>query len=663
MINYNKRGTLYVAVLSMSLVLTACSSKTKTANSQTAEVTTASSSTNTTSVADTDLNSLISTLESGVSLELDENDTNTSFDDSCVNIDLANVSSNLNGVSYSNNTLTITKKGSYCLSGSLNGQIVINLEDNTDEVHLIFNGVTITNNESAPVLILSADKVTITLADNTVNTITDGERSSANEDYSAAIYSKEDLTFNGNGTLNVNGNYKDGITSKDDLIFVSGIINVTATDDGIVGKDLVGINNGEFNISAGGDGIKSTNDTDSTRGYIIIENGNIDITAGNDGIQGENYVAINNGNINIKTGNGASNSSVSHSSTDFGFRAAMGNSQNAMGNNQAAMGPGQNAASANTGNNSNANSASTDTNTDTNTDTSTDTESLKGIKATNVLICFSGTINIDSEDDGVHTDGAVIIKDGTFNIASGDDGIHADSLIKVDGGSLNITKSYEGLESTAIEINGGNVKITSEDDGMNASDGQTNTIGYGNTSNSQSTAVSLVINAGNVYVNSTGDGLDSNGTMTINGGEIIVEGPTSNDNTAIDFDSSLTINGGTLMAFGSNGMIETPTSATNGAALILTGSGSSNQEFSLKDSSGNTILNYTPSKSYQAVICYSQNISQGSTYTYTIGQSSESVTVTSAVTSTANTSGFGAQKGGNMGQMPESANQGRNAYK
>ncbi|MFZ7134587.1 MAG: carbohydrate-binding domain-containing protein [Eubacteriales bacterium] len=149
------------------------------------------------------------------------------------------------------------------LSGNLNnGQIIVNAQDK-QTVRLILNGVTILSDDSAPIFVQEASKTVITLAKGTDNTLTDDEEyvlaSGTDEPY-AAIFSKDDLTINGTGSLNVNENYKDGIASKDELKIVSG-----------------------------------NNDEDASKGFVYIEGGKISIIAGADGIQGETKVLVKNG--------------------------------------------------------------------------------------------------------------------------------------------------------------------------------------------------------------------------------------------------------------------------------------------------------------------------------------------------------------------------------
>ena len=558
-----KNKLLYatIAAMLMGAVFTGCSN-------------THNNNTTTESQSIVSLEELASSADSDLSIELDDEDKVSSWDDSSAShITLGSqISSDSSSVEISGSTVTITKAGTYVISGNVTeGNIIVNTTDN-GTVRLILNNASISNTTTAPIKVLNAKKVILTLADNTTNTITDSSRLSTEEDYSAAIYSKEDLIINGNGTLNVNAGYRNGIKSTDDCIIVSGTLNITSTEDGIIGKDLCGIVAGDININAGSDGIKSTYDTDTTKGNVII----------------------NDGTINIKTNNGAADTTQTHiDNMDMG-RGGFGFNNN-----------------------------KTTTTTD---DTS---ESRKGIKAGNMLIINDGDITIDSDDDSVHCNSVIYIYGGTINAATGDDGVHADDLLTVNGGTINITQCYEGLEADDIVINDGDISIVSSDDGINSSDG------------------SITINGGNLLINASGDGLDANGSIIINDGYIVVLGPTSDGDTAIDYDDSCTINGGTVMAFGSSGMLEIPKGASNGACIVTAfTSVSGGSKYTLSDSNGNEILSYTPSKAYAAAIVYSDKITTGNTYNITAGSTTLSIEVTSDVTSNVS-SGFGGAGGMN----------------
>lgn len=279
-----------------------------------------------------------------------------------------------------------------------------------------------------------------------------------------------------------------------------------------------------------------------------------------------------------------------------------------------------------------------------------DTDTSKG----NIVIT-GGEFDITASNDGVHCNEDILISGGNLTISSGDDGVHADDNLQVDGGTIAIKKCCEGLEGVQITLNNGDISIVASDDGINAADGSSSSgmgmggFGGGQASSSDS-SVLLTINGGNIFVNAGGDGLDSNGNIVMNGGNVTVLGPTSDGDTALDFDGAFTINGGVLMAFGSSGMLETPTSAQNGCCIVTTlGTVSANSAFSLMDSSGNVIMSYTPTKNYASAIVYSSDIKNGSTYTVTAGSTTQSITVNSNVTTNGVSGGFGGGQNGGFG--------------
>lgn len=279
-----------------------------------------------------------------------------------------------------------------------------------------------------------------------------------------------------------------------------------------------------------------------------------------------------------------------------------------------------------------------------------DTDTSKG----NIVIT-GGEFDITASNDGIHCNEDILISGGNLTISSGDDGVHADANLQVDGGTIDIKKCYEGLEGVHITLNDGDISIVASDDGINAADGSSSSgmgmggFGGGQASSSDS-SVLLTINGGNIFVNAGGDGLDSNGNIVMNGGNVTVLGPTSDGDTALDFDGAFTINGGVLMAFGSSGMLETPTSAQNGCCIVTTlGTVSANSAFSLMDSSGNVIMSYTPTKNYASAIVYSSDIKNGSTYTVTAGSTTQSITVNSNVTTNGVSGGFGGGQNGGFG--------------
>jgi len=241
-------------------------------------------------------------------------------------------------------TITITKEGTYILSGDLNnGQVIVDATIN-DKIQLVLQGVTMNSDNSAPIFIKQADKVFITLAEGTDNYLTTmGEFVSSDEDnVDSVIYSKDDLTLNGEGSLTISTDSGHGIVSKDDLVITSGNYNITSKVHGLVGKDSVRVLDGAFLIVSDEDGIHSNNDEDTSLGFVYIAGGTIEITSGDDGIHANTNVTISGGTININESyEGIEGQSinieggiVNVAASDDGLNAAGGNDSSAFNNGQ-----------------------------------------------------------------------------------------------------------------------------------------------------------------------------------------------------------------------------------------------------------------------------------------------------------------------------------------
>jgi len=379
-----------------------------------------------------------------------------------------NINVDGDGVVVNDNKVTINRGGTYSISGTLkDGQIVVEASE-VEKVYIILNGVDITCSNSSAIYVKEAEKTIISLADNTENYIRDSENyelEDENDKRDAAIYSKDNLTFIGNGSLTVEGNYNDGITGKDDLKIESGNITVNAVNSGIKGKDSLIITGGNITVNSGQDGIKSNNDENTEKGYVLIEGGKINITSGNDGIQGENNVYVRNGDIKINSGGGSENG-ASHNEMGPGIMGRLGDEagnaptgeQVLNDENTINLESSQNEVSENSENTTSESKEET-------------SDSYKGIKAGTKIIIEGGTFNIDSGDDSIHANDTIIIHQGTFNILSGDDGIHADKLVEINSGTINVNKSYEGIEGETININDGKIYVKASDDGINVAGG------------------------------------------------------------------------------------------------------------------------------------------------------------------------------------------------
>lgn len=485
-------------------------------------------------------------------------------------------------------TVEITSAGTYVLEGTLIGSVSVKVSKE-DTVRLILNNVEITSSDGSAIYCTQAKKLILSMPEGTTNTIKDAATYSdqGTDAPTAAIYAQDDMTINGTGTLNVTGQYNDAITSKDTLKLIEGTYVVTSADDGFVGRDFLYVHSGTYQVNVTGDGLKTTYDTDTEKGDMIIEGGSFTITAGSDGLQAEHTLAIYDGTYTIETGGGSINgSSAANANTPGGF--GMWNSAS----------------------------------------TSEETASAKGIKAGGDLHLQGGTYQLDTSDDAIHSNANITIINGNFSIASGDDGIHADSTLTMAGGTIDVTKSYEGLEGSSVVINAGYIQVTSSDDGINSAGGSDNdNTGQPSPDHFMSGGNNNIeIHGGTVQVDASGDGLDANGSITMNGGVVIVFGPEDSGNGALDYDGSFDISGGTLIACGASGMAQaTSTSSTQNAIMANIATQSANTPFYITDEADNFIIGVSPTKSYSSVLISSSKLQTGATYSLYTGGSGGSV--------------------------------------
>ncbi|MBD5159609.1 MAG: carbohydrate-binding domain-containing protein [Ruminococcus sp.] len=543
------------------------------------------------------------------------------------------------GVTVDGSKVTITSEGIYIIRGTLDdGQIVIDADG--AKVQLVLDNVNINCSNSSAIYAVNAKKVFVTLADGTENVLTDGTdyvfTDTEKSEPDSVIFSHDSLTINGTGELEINGNFNDGIRSKDDVVITGGKITVNAVGNGIKGKDYVAIADGEINITAGADGIKSTNTDDISLGFVYVEGGTLNITSDGDGIQAETVFSATDGVFNITSGGGSSASTKTHNDDFGGFGKGGGFGRGGgfdrgekpdMPEDFGDFNP-EDFEMPDFRNFNPENLEMPDSpeqlafNTE-NDDNTSDTVSTKGIKASAEISILGGTFNINSADDAIHSNADVAIEDGNFTLETGNKGIHSDTTATINNGSVNITKSYEGIEATIIIVNGGSVEINASDDGFNASDGVTNQSGMGTYSDS----IMLDINGGTVYVNASGDGLDSNGDINITGGTVIVDGPENSGNGALDSNDEIIVSGGTLVAVGMSGMAESPSesSTQNTVSVTFDSTFDGGTLVTLLDDSGNEIISYKPAKSFDNIVISTPDIKTGTAYTfYTGGTSSES---------------------------------------
>jgi hypothetical protein len=450
------------------------------------------------------------------------------FEDDATSIHLSDAGTDINGegAAIQGSVITISNAGTYIINGTLSeGQILVDATK-VDTVRLVLDGVDITNKSGSAIVVDKAEKVIITLAEGSQNHVRDTTQyEDEDADADAAIYADDDLTINGSGSLTVEGRYKHGIKTVDDLVITGGTLSISSAEEALKGKDSITITNGSVTIDAAGDGIKSDNDKDEDSGWILIEGGTFDISAGDNGIEAE-----------------------------------------------------------------------------------------VGLKIT------GGDFNISSAQDALHSNGSIRISGGNIVLSANDDGVHADNSLDITGGNILVTHSYEGLEASDITIRGGNIAVNARDDGINAAGGSDGDAAPGDRFR-QSGNYFISVSGGYTYVNADGDGVDSNGSIEVSGGVLIVDGPESGGNSAMDMENSgYVVSGGTLIAAGSVQMLVTPTQAAQPVVTIIFDSvQSANTTFALADVDGNVLFAASPVKSYQSLQISSPELVLGETYTLLYG--------------------------------------------
>ncbi|MBR1737571.1 MAG: carbohydrate-binding domain-containing protein [Firmicutes bacterium] len=563
-----------------------------------------------------------------------------------------------------NDIVTIKIPGTYNISGTLtNGQLVVDVDTSyiSNNAELNLNGVNITNNSGPAIYGLNGD-LKISAKKGTTNTLSDGTPTEfeteidengntvTTDEPDACIFSHDGIDLKGKGELIINGNYANGISGKDEIEIKNLSLTVNAVANAIKGKDYVTVTSGTLDLTAKtGDGIRCTkgdiNVLDGTVtvngcddglftkvGNIIISGGTLDITtvpSGTADTTTYNYDAIHTkaGIITISGG------SITTRSYCDGIQAA---------SDMIISGePVINVTTTGAISSSSSSGGFPGWNNNTTADIS-----AKGIKSDTILTIEGGTITVDSTDDSLHTNDTITINGGTFTLSSGDDGIHADSVLNINDGDIKVSKSYEGVEGEKIYFNGGKVIIYADDDSINAAGGNDGSSSGGFNTNADGY---IEINGGYIYCENTkdGDGIDSNGKIVMNGGVLLINGPTGNGNGAMDFGDkstdSFAYNGGELIAVGSSGMAESPTTSVSSGYTLTYGMSSGGNQggsgsggpggnrpgqggsssasipagtlLTLTDSSGNVIMSFKTKNAYSTVVMSSDSIKSGSTYT------------------------------------------------
>lgn len=512
-------------------------------------------------------------------------------------VDLSALSKDVNAdgaTVLSNDVTTITSAGSYILTGAYEG-ITVSV-GNGETAHLFLNNATISG--GAGIAISNTNKkstLIITACENTEN-----EVASKGDDVNA-IHVKGTLKINGTGTIKVSAK-KNGIKVSKGLSIVDSTLNVTAGNHALSAR-FIEAENAKINVlSAGKDALNAECDDETQaftldEGYVSLKSSKVFASVSGDGIQADTFVYITGGSVDIKTAatfvSYGAESMAAYDLSEDDFRYIKSGKTYKKIDDVASKG---------------ARYAMI--------------QSAKGIKCGEIKYEIDGTeytvtensnyfividgarVKINSSDDAIHTNsGNVLIKGGALDLTTLDDGIHADELVKIDGGEITVNGSYEGIEGAYVEIGGGTIYITASDDGINAA------------SDDESVNEHIIISGGTITVDASGDGLDSNGTIYVTGGTLIVYGPTTGADTGLDADGGILIDGGNVFVASSKEMLEIPASNSKSNVLVYgVNTVPAGSEIILTNADGGEMVRITLKKQAQAIILSTPELATNGTY-------------------------------------------------
>ena len=515
--------------------------------------------------------------------------------------------------------VVISSTGVYVISGTLDdGSITVDADD-AAKIWLYFNDVNITCQDNAALIIENADKVFLTLAEGQDSVLMSGseyETSAAEAGIDGVIYARDDLTINGAGSLTISGGPAHGITANDDLVITGGNLTVTSAKDAIHVNDSLRMTKAVMTLNAGDDAIQ----VDNEGGYIYIESGEFDITAVDEGIAAEGQITIDGGDFKIAVGTGQGSHGIKSGDT----------------------------VTVNDG-------------------TIDITSCYEGIQASYIDIT-GGDITINSVDDGINASSG----DGGFGMGFGMGG-HGMGGTGGQGmrqrGSYNAsdtetTETGEASEGEKPEL--GEMPEGEMPEGEKPEFGETpegEQPQSGETSDEDMSTVEtpwIHISGGTLTIlNDSGrdaDGIDSNGDIIITGGTIRVSLTGDGGNNAIDCATEnggvCEISGGNIIACGSSQMAEGFGSSSTQCSVLynLQTGAEAGTTLTLRDSDGNVLMSYEVPNAFTSVNISCPEMELGETYTISVGETEETVTL-EEITTTSGAAGGSMFGGMNQGGM------------
>lgn len=466
-----------------------------------------------------------------------------------------------NGIQADGNILKITQAGTYVFSGKMSdGQIQVNADKN-DVVHIVLGGLTASSGSSSVIYGIQSKKIVITLAKGQENVLNDASsyvyKSVSENEPNACIFSKDDVSINGEGSLDIYGNYGDGVCSKGDLKIINGTYRITAAQNGLQAETVLQINGGSGSITSGGGSSNASYD----------ENGQIQEKWGQWGGQmGEQEPADSEvpgaGRTPVEE-SGISTEDSGSSDSAKGLKGGVGIYLNGG---------------------------------DFTIDSSDDSIHCNGSVTVN-----DGTYIMDSGDDGIHADQALIINGGILQINKSYEGLEG-MTVDIRDGEINVTSIDDGINSA-----GGSDTLKNGRPGQNSFASEDDCW--------------IRISGGDIYVKASGDGIDSNRNLYMDGGMLVVEGPEDSANGTLDYEGKAEITDGTFIGTGSSGMAMAFSNSSTQCSVnvVVDTMLPSGTMVTVTDSSGKDILSVSPTKSFNCIQISSSLLVYGETYTVTYG--------------------------------------------
>ena len=476
------------------------------------------------------------------------------------------------GASFSAQTLTITQGGTYVLSGSgKNIKLVVEAAD-TDQVHLVFQNLTL-EGEGTLLRINKAQEVVISLAEGSQNTLTESQASD-DEKVKATIHSQVPLTLNGTGNLTLTALTKNALEVEDDLKVLGGTYTVKAANHGFKAEGALDIEAATLTIEAGKDGLHAEHDETTERANISLNPTQLSIAATEDGVDAGNELTIKGGTITVSQSEEGLEArvirqlggDVTIKSSDDGVNASAGSSSKPSGTSTTSKTTDASATSNSADTSSSASQATTDSATATTSASQATTDSAAG-----------------SQADQANKD-------------------------------KNATPPSPPAGQAPPQ--GGQPPQNGQGPGGMPPGGQ----------EESDPSLQIILEGGTLTVDAEGDGIDSNGTVTISGGSLVVNGSVQGGNGPLDAAGDITITGGTVWALGTSDMLQGFAQGSTQASITANIAGTAGQTLIILDANGKEVARQTASKDFQAIIMSSGDLVDGQTYTIQVEGTTQTAT-------------------------------------